>query len=1029
MADKKLTDMAPLATPSGAVVYGVKGGVDHQIMIGSMVNQEDAPSDGHPYVRKDGGWTRGGSVDSVNGKDGVVSIDSADIPHTESDLVTITTVRDSLRTLEQFYGRAVNVADLTDRLGLSSHPDVTIAVQTDNGTVWVLPATIDPSVSGNWINIGNLNDVSIHVGQLDPHTQYLNEYRGDARYILKTESGIPLGVAPLNSQGKVDLSYLPPLAAGRRVIVADQDERLALSAWPDLTIAIQSDDGSSWLLDANADPSVPSNWTLNGNTANSVSTFNSRTGNVLPISGDYTADQITQTLTREFVTPSQKTLWNNKLSDAPVDGVSYLRKNGAWTPAPAGGSVVVSVNDKQPDMNGNVQLTKDDLGLGNVDNTSDMEKPASLPTQEAILVAISVKQDTLVSGSNIKTVNGNSLLGSGNIEITSGVSSVNGQFPDISGNVSLEFKTLNGQSITGVGDITVGGVNSVNGAIGDVEIVAGNNITITSGLQDQIVVSAEISTVRTPTPIYPLSDSIDISVNVTLSANAYANVYGVARNYREFQVDFLNGDFSSPVTSQQLDADSWMISPAIPDDTDFKWRCRDADIEGNISSWTVPQSFKTFDIYIQTPSIVNPVEGGFLEDQNSPVVSSDYVIVNSPDSHAASFWEIYNGSGALMHSSGRSTTNLLNYQPPLGVIVDGETFSVRVRYESSSGILSSWSAQVSFTGVSASYASLLAIGFNTFEGSYNHYIYGQDVDTFNLLPPNTDTGNVAGLSFSPNGEYLAMGKEGSGNIAIYKRDGDTFTRLAQPSILPAGNSRSVAFDGTGTYLAVAHDNSPYITIYKRSGDTFTKLPNPSGLPTSSARGVAFSPDSGLLVVTTTTTPYVALYSRSGDTFTRLPNLSPLPTALSWACHFSVDNYLYIGQNALQSILCYSYSGGTFTQVAIPSPLVGLPTGITTSTDGGLVAYAAGSPGCCLLKNTGGSFSTVQTFPVDSASVSLSRNGNYLCIGGNNSAEYVAIYKRDTGLDTYTKIVPSPSLPTAIARNGISFWPSSHYPLS
>ena len=33
---------------------------------------------------------------------------------------------------------------------------------------------------------------------------------------------------------------------------------------------------------------------------------------------------------------------------------------------------------------------------------------------------VSAKQDTLVSGTNIKTINGNSILGSGNIEIKSG---------------------------------------------------------------------------------------------------------------------------------------------------------------------------------------------------------------------------------------------------------------------------------------------------------------------------------------------------------------------------------------------------------------------------------------------------------------------------------------------------------------------------------------------------------------------------------------------------------------------------------
>lgn len=53
------------------------------------------------------------------------------------------------------------------------------------------------------------------------------------------------------------------------------------------------------------------------------------------------------------------------------------------------------------------------IGLGNVNNTSDADKPIST----AVQAALNAKQATLVSGTNIKTVNGQSLLGSGNINI------------------------------------------------------------------------------------------------------------------------------------------------------------------------------------------------------------------------------------------------------------------------------------------------------------------------------------------------------------------------------------------------------------------------------------------------------------------------------------------------------------------------------------------------------------------------------------------------------------------------------------
>jgi hypothetical protein len=62
---------------------------------------------------------------------------------------------------------------------------------------------------------------------------------------------------------------------------------------------------------------------------------------------------------------------------------------------------------------GNIDLSKSDVGLGNVDNTADADKPVSTATQ----TALNAKQATLVSGTNIKTIEGQSLLGSGNIDL------------------------------------------------------------------------------------------------------------------------------------------------------------------------------------------------------------------------------------------------------------------------------------------------------------------------------------------------------------------------------------------------------------------------------------------------------------------------------------------------------------------------------------------------------------------------------------------------------------------------------------
>jgi hypothetical protein len=91
-------------------------------------------------------------------------------------------------------------------------------------------------------------------------------------------------------------------------------------------------------------------------------------------------------------------------------------------------------------------LTKSDVGLGNVDNTSDANKPISTATQ----TALNGKQDSLVSGTNIKTINSTSLLGSGDVSV---------QATLVSG---TNIKTINSTSILGSGNISVPSQDSIS---------------------------------------------------------------------------------------------------------------------------------------------------------------------------------------------------------------------------------------------------------------------------------------------------------------------------------------------------------------------------------------------------------------------------------------------------------------------------------------------------------------------------------------------------------------------------------------
>jgi hypothetical protein len=87
-------------------------------------------------------------------------------------------------------------------------------------------------------------------------------------------------------------------------------------------------------------------------------------------------------------------------------------------------------------------------------NTTTKVQLANLPVQTAVTTALATKQDSLVSGTNIKTVNSTTLLGSGDVAV---------QETLVSG---TNIKTLNSVSLLGAGNIVLAATPSgVSGAI------------------------------------------------------------------------------------------------------------------------------------------------------------------------------------------------------------------------------------------------------------------------------------------------------------------------------------------------------------------------------------------------------------------------------------------------------------------------------------------------------------------------------------------------------------------------------------
>ena len=122
---------------------------------------------------------------------------------------------------------------------------------------------------------------------------------------------------------------------------------------------------------------------------------------------------------------------------------------------------------------GNINITNTDVGLGNVDNTSDLNKPISTATQ----TALNTKQNTITNSDSITEGVTNLFLTTGERTKLTNTSGTN---------------TGDQTNITGTADNVTGIVAVANGGTGTAtpSLVAGTNITITGTFPNQTINSS-----------------------------------------------------------------------------------------------------------------------------------------------------------------------------------------------------------------------------------------------------------------------------------------------------------------------------------------------------------------------------------------------------------------------------------------------------------------------------------------------------------------------------------------------------------
>ena len=260
-------------------------------------------------------------------------------------------------------------------------------------------------------------------------------------YILLSTKGAANGVASLDSSGLIPTSQLPPLAKVTVSAVANQAARLALTAEAG-DIAIQADNGQSYVL-ASSPASTDGNWrSLVGSEAvvDTVEaalvagtgldkTYNDAAGTI-------TIDIDSTVATKTYADQAEADAISTAAADATskVAAEAALRVSGdaasvstaaadATTKAATAKSEAITAAGLAADTkvsNAVSALTKSSVGLADVDNTSDANKPVSIATLAALGLKAPLESPALTG-----TATANNLTISGNLTVNGTTSTIN----------------------------------------------------------------------------------------------------------------------------------------------------------------------------------------------------------------------------------------------------------------------------------------------------------------------------------------------------------------------------------------------------------------------------------------------------------------------------------------------------------------------------------------------------------------------------------------------------------------------------
>lgn len=191
-------------------------------------------------------------------------------------------------------------------------------------------------------------------------------------------------------------------------------------------------------------------------------------------------------------------------SQSEIDGiaanVSALEADMAnKQPTLVSGTNIKTINNESLLGEGNIEVAKK-TDIPSIDNLATKDELTAVET------SLGNKQDILVSGTNIKTINSQSILGEGNIEITGGDVDLTNYYTKTETDTKLDtkqntlvsgtnIKTINGESVLGEGNIVIEGSGITEEQAQEIAKIPTLETTL-NNKQDTLVSGTNIKTVN-----------------------------------------------------------------------------------------------------------------------------------------------------------------------------------------------------------------------------------------------------------------------------------------------------------------------------------------------------------------------------------------------------------------------------------------------------------------------------------------------------------------------------------------------------